>query len=148
MMKTQKFILLVFVFVLFCSGSCEREEWQRFIIQNNSDMEIIVVFNVHNSIDYPQCIINRTKMTRMEYQNFIYDNRIVPHSNRDFGRRFRITLNELQESVIDTLYVGAFYRIDIDTMSCEEFKQKYPLKKEWILTLADMEAVNWTLVYP
>jgi hypothetical protein len=32
-------------------------------------------------------------------------------------------------------------------MSCEEFKQKYPIKKEWGVTLVDMEARDWTLVY-
>lgn len=47
----------------------------------------------------------------------------------------------------DTLYIGVFCRKDIDTMSCEEFKQKFPLKKEWKVTLADMQACDWTLVY-
>ena len=47
----------------------------------------------------------------------------------------------------DTMYLGVFNRIDIDTMSCEEFEKTFPLKKEWKVTLADMEACDWTLVY-
>ena len=36
----------------------------------------------------------------------------------------------------------------MNSMPCEEFKRKIPLKHEWRVTLKDMVANNWTLVYP
>ena len=134
--------------MLFCSGSCENKEFQRFVIQNNSDMEIVVFWGTWRSMEVPRCFIDRETMTRPEVRDIIQQNRIAPHSSRDFGRRFGTILNNLQIGYLDTLYVGAFYRIDMDTMSCAEFEQKYPLKKEWRVTSADMDEFGWTLVYP
>ncbi|MDR3340799.1 MAG: hypothetical protein LBT25_12055 [Candidatus Symbiothrix sp.] len=51
-------------------------------------------------------------------------------------------------NVYGTLYIGVVYRIDMDTMSCEEFKEKYPIKKIWKLTKADAESANWMVTYP
>ena len=56
-------------------------------------------------------------------------------------------VNTLQTNPNFMWSLGVFNRIDIDTMSCEEFEQKFPLKKEWKVTLADMQACDWTLVY-
>jgi hypothetical protein len=84
--------------------------------------------------------------TTSEYKDLIRSNMVSPYSNKNFeGRR-------LGEDIInrpnDTLYIGVFNRIDMDNMSCDEFKHKYPLQHEWKVTLADMEACDWTLVYP
>jgi hypothetical protein len=143
-MKKYKFILLTFVFTLFVNGSCEHQENQRFIVQNDSDKEIIVINSMYRSIAQDtSCFIRN--MAKFEYEDFIYYRMIKPHSNKNFERIM------WGESVIsrpnDTLYLGVFYRADIDAMSCEEFKQEFPLKKEWKVTLSDMQAADWTLVY-
>lgn len=36
---------------------------------------------------------------------------------------------------------------DVIDMSYDEFDQKFPLKKTWVLSLEDLEARNWTFVY-
>ena len=127
-----------------CCSSCERDEGQYFIIQNNSDKEIVIINSNHSVAQDTSCFIQN--MTKREYQDFIYYRMIPPHSNKNFERIM------WSESLISrpnaTLHIGVFCRKDVDAMSCEEFKQEYPLKHEWKLTLADMEACNWTLVYP
>jgi hypothetical protein len=139
-MKKYNVILLLFIFTLFCSGSCE-DNAQRFIIQNSSEQEIIVIYSMHRLC--PSCFITG-KETKVEYEEFIYYRAVKPHSYKNFT----VLGSYMSENKYDTCFIHAFNRIDMDTMSCEEFKQKYPLKKEWKVTLADMEACNWTLVYP
>ena len=141
-----KSIIFVFIVPIFCFGNCRNEEEQRqsLIIRNNSDKEIIIINSFRSVVQDTSCFIQN--MTKMEYQDFIYYRMIPPHSNKNFERA------RWGESMIshpnDTLYIGVFYRTDIDEMSCEEFEQAFPLKKEWKVTVADMEEDNWTLVYP
>jgi hypothetical protein len=142
-MKAYKYIVLMFVLPLFANGSCEHNENQRFIIRNNSDKEIVIINSYRSVAQDTSCFIQN--MTKREYQDFIYYRMIPPHSNKNFERIM------WGESLIsrpnDTLYIGVFYRTDIDAMSCEEFEQEFPLKKEWKVTLSDMQAADWTLVY-
>ncbi|GHS89448.1 hypothetical protein FACS1894201_10820 [Bacteroidia bacterium] len=150
-MKTYKFILLIFISVLFCSGSsCERQEYQYYItIKNNSDKEIICLGMICNpTISDRTSIAQDTMCLKRQgraYRNFIRDKMIKPYSSKKDGAD--LTVKHLQTYPVLVWYIGVFNRIDIDTMSCEEFEQKYPLKQEWKVTLADMEACDWTLVY-
>ena len=142
-MKPYKYIPFILFFALFVNGSCEYKEGHRFIIQNNSDLEIISIFDMYYSISQrPVCV---KPDTRIEYGDFIYHSAIKPYSSKNFERTR--AAEYLMSHTTDTIYIGVFNRIDIDTMSCEEFKEKYPLKKEWKVTLADMQACDWTLVY-
>lgn len=146
-MKKYNFLLLVFIFTMFINGSCENQDGHRFIIQNNSEQEIIILtanFSMvsanHNYT--PMCL---KPMTDSEYNDLIFYNMIKPHSNKNFERqRFG---DNLINNPNDTLYICIFNRIDIDTMTCAEFDQKFPLKREWKITLTDMEVCDWTLVY-
>jgi hypothetical protein len=138
-MKRYNFILLSFVFTLFCSGSCEDKEGQRFTIQNNSEQEIYVIYS--NRRLYPMCYIGN--LTKREYENLMYYRAINPHSNKNFTALRDLMLEYPQ----DTAFIHIFNRVDMD-MSCKEFEQKYPLKKEWKVTSTDMEACNWILEYP
>lgn len=139
-----KNILMLFITVLFCNGSCESKEGQSFVIQNNSEKEIIIVWSFYLPIPNDSMCIK--PKTNIEYEELIHSSMVEPHSSRDFER------NRVGEEMIshpdDTLYIGVFNLIDIDTMSCEEFELEFPIKHEWKVTLADMEACNWTLVYP
>jgi hypothetical protein len=141
-MKKCKFILLLFVFVLFYNGSCKYKEGQHFIIQNNSEQEIIII---NADFPIPRESICLKSGAKFEYEDLIRDRMIKPNSSKNFER---VRWGEFMLSrPNDTLYIGVFYRTDIDKMSCEEFEQAFPLKKEWKVTLSDMEACDWTLVY-
>ena len=142
-MKPYKYIPFILFFALFVNGRCEYKEGHRFIIQNNSDLEIISIFDMYYSISQrPVCV---KPDTRIEYGDFIYHSAIKPYSSKNFERTR--AAEDLMSHTTDTIYIGVFNRIDIDTMSCEEFKEKYPLKKEWKVTLADMQASDWTIEY-
>jgi hypothetical protein len=143
MKKYNIIILLLFVCILLGSGSCENREGQYYItIQNNSDKEVIFMGSTHSSVTQDTQCIKPT--TNFEYVDFIYSNTIKPFSSK---KKEIDRLVEHMQTYNLTWSLGIFNRIDMDTMSCEEFKQKYPLKKEWQATLADMEACSWTLVY-
>jgi len=141
-MNKYKFIIPLLIFALFYNGSCEREEEHRFVIQNNSDAEIFPVFDMYYSIAQRPCCLKPTIESERRQYN---DLKIKPYSSKNFeGNGFA---EHIMSKPNDTMYIGIFNCADIDTMSCDEFKQKYPLKKEWKVTLADMEACDWTLVY-
>ena len=84
-------------------------------------------------------------LTKMEYEDFMYDFMISPHSSKKIG------IDGVIESMKDdpgrSYSLGVFNRTDLDTMSCERFKQIYPLKKEWVLNLDELLSGNLTLVY-
>ena len=144
-MKPSTYILLTFVLALFVNSKCEYQEGQRLIIRNNSEQEIIIVYSWVREIPRELGCLSPTTMAPFEYRNLINNMMIKPHSSRNF-ERIRLGDNVIS-SPNDTLYIGVFYRADIDAMSCEEFEQVFPLKKEWKVTLVDMQAADWNLVY-
>jgi len=142
-MKRYNFICLLFSIILFCNvSSCDRNEKNQcfFTIQNNSDKEIIFLFaTAHSVSQHPPC-----NHQGREYSAFIYDKMIKPNSSKKRGIDFVIKLMQTNPDVV--LSVGIYYRIDMDTMSCEEMDQKKPIKKEWSITLSDLEACDFDLV--
>ena len=144
-MKKYHSIFLLFAFILFCNASCEEKEKQSLIIQNNSEMEIIVQQLRFKNSDYPGCLSlkNLRSISKREYENIIYYKSIKPQSSKNMENIAATIL----DNPIDTIYIWIFNRIDLDTMSCDEYEKNFPLKKEWKVTVADMEACDWYLVY-
>ena len=143
-MKKYNFILLVLIFVFFCSGSCkEKVDKYTIIIRNNSNKEIIFLWSLHSSVaQKPTCLTGGTKR---EYENLIESFMIRPYSNKKEGIDLFVESMQTYPNVV--LSIGIFYREDIDAMSCEEFVQVYPLKKEWQVTLSDiLNAPDYNLV--
>ncbi|NDW19888.1 hypothetical protein D0T53_13395 [Dysgonomonas sp. 216] len=135
-MKTK--LILIMVFALFFCGKCDDDDDQSFIIYNNSDKEIIISYGYFTSYNLPSCINYKGE----EYDRFIRNNAIKPHSNKNMKNIAKVINPQ------DTLYIEVFNRIDMDTMSCEEFKDKLPIKKTWLFTKKEAEATNWTVTYP
>jgi len=127
-----------------CSNIKHHDAGQRFIIHNNSDKQIVILLSENNSMEHKDkfCI---QQLTSLEYGAFMHHYMIEPNSYKNLERR------GIGERVLkrpnDILSISIFNRIDMDTMSCEEFKHEFPLKHEWKVTLADMEACDWTLIY-
>ncbi len=145
-MNKYAFILLLSILTLIHSASCERKTDKFSItIVNHSDKEIIFIGSVYSSVAQDTGCIKPT--TRLEYGDFIYSNMIKPYSSKKIGIDGLVEHMQTYPDIIKWWSLGIFNRIDMDTMSCEEFEEKYPLKKEWKVTLADMQACDWTLVY-
>lgn len=143
-MKSYRYMILIFFSALFCNGSCEHSAvGHPFILRNNSNKAIVVQFATDSPISQvPSCM---KPATSSEYEKMIHQKVVFSNTEKNFER------NRLGEYMVsrpnDTLYIGVFHLTDIDTMSCEEFEQEFPLKKEWKVTLAEMQATDWTLVY-
>jgi len=144
-MKKYNFILLLFTFMIFfCGSSCDRKKENKYFItiRNNSDKEIIFdSATAHSIAKNPSCF----KLGGREYSDFINDRKIKPYSSKKWGIDLTIEFMQTYPN-IKAYSIGIFYRTDIETMTCEEFRQKYPIKKEWNVTLADFEACNFDLV--
>ena len=129
----------IVVFLIFVCGSCEESHEQSLIILNNSDKTVILTLATFQG--EPYCFKPENKW---EYYNLLSSSAIVAHSKIDL--KYRLSGRFLSGQ--DTLFIQVFDRIDMDTMSCEQFKQSYPIKKQWKLTKSEAELSNWVLTYP
>jgi hypothetical protein len=132
-------IYSIVTFLIFVCGSCEEDHDQSLIILNNSDKT--VVLSLSRFQGEPECFKPENKW---EYDNFLRNNAIGSHSKIDLKGRLSSGFLSGQ----DTLFIQIFDRIDMDTMSCEQFEQSYPIKKQWKLTKSEAELSNWVLTYP
>ena len=134
--------VLTFIVLLFLY-SCESNN--DFLILNNSDDEIIVVNDDKSFVkNKPLFMHSETWRYKEQYDfEFLKYVRIHAHSSDD-----RFSYRALFYEGIDTLCIAVFNLLDCDTLSFEEFKQKYPIKHEFKVTLQDMIDREWTLVYP
>lgn len=81
----------------------------------------------------------------MEYKQFLNHNLIAPNSS--IMREMDSTVGYMRQYPELSLYIGIFYRVDMDTMSCDDFTRIFPLKKAWTLSVEELEA-GCTLIYP
>ena len=131
MKKYIKYILL-----LFCFFSCEKEKEEQYklYIINNSSETIVSAYSGAYRDDY--CIKIEAWEPPLKG--------VAPKTTSYEKGKGGYIANRLQ----DTTYISIFNKMDVDTMSCEEFIRKHPIKKLFAVTKAGMEEMNWTLVYP
>ena len=137
MRMTFVYFIVILVLQSLSFTSCEERGEPSLFIKNNSDESIVIAaYNGYIYEQEPYCI---KPVTSFEYRDFIRDYCIEPNSTKgfDFNREFNYIL-----------HIDIFSRADMDTLSCEEFKERKPIKKRWDVTQEELEAMNWTLVYP
>lgn len=142
-MKAYKtYLVFLFVLPLFINNNCKHnEEHPSFVIKNESDKEIVVQFSLYGPIGQDTCCMK--PQTTYEYSELMHSKVVSPNSEKCFEEMAELMIHH----PADTLYIGAFYLDDIDTMSCEEFEQLFPIQKEWKITLSQLEELDWTLNY-
>ena len=136
-----KKISIILIIKVLCLISCTPQ--QRFTIVNDSEEEIMVVRHGRRSILRDSIFIHPDYTAKDEYKEILRDTRIKPHSSRAIEH-----WGNWMYKYPDTTFFGVFNIIDLDTMSLEEFKSKFPIKHEFKVTLQDMIDRDWTLVYP
>lgn len=143
-MKTYKMCrLLLFVMPLFICGNCKHEEeGPSFIVKNESDKAIVIQFSFYEPISQDTCCMKPG--SSYEHSTLVHSKVVSPYSEKHFEEIGELMINSHQT---DTLYIGAFYLDDIDSMSCEEFEQLFPIKKEWKTTSTQMEEIGWVLKF-
>lgn len=138
----KRLFFLLFIIAMLVLVNCSEHQSLEFV--NNSEETILVVHNNKSVIKNPIYDIHPEENTKSEYNEMLNFHAIKPHSNKNidyWGDYIRDTPN-------DTMYLGIFFVIDLDTMSLEEFKTKYPIRYEFKVTLQDMIDRDWTLIYP
>lgn len=135
-----KKISIILIIKVLCLISCTPQ--QRFTIVNNSEEEVMVVRD-SRSILRDSIFRHPDNTAKSEYKEILRDTRIKPHSSRSIEY-----WGKWMYDYPDTTFFGIFNIIDLDTMSLEEFKSKFPIKHEFKVTLQDMIDRDWTLIYP
>jgi hypothetical protein len=139
-----KNVIIIFAITIFCFGTCRNEEeGQSLIVHNNSSKDVVpscAFFPLMDKTPAPTCIELGTKVKRATLDRV----QIPANSSKKINGAATVLIERPQ----DTLYIYLYNRIDVDKMSCEEFKQKNPIQKRWAITKTDAEAMNWTLEYP
>ncbi len=137
----KKYCLFLFLLLLINSSCKHNEEHPSFVIKNGSDKEIVVQFSLYGPISQDTCCMKPP--TTYEYSELRRSRVVLPNSEKCFEEIAEL----MTQHPADALYVGVFYLEDIDTMSCEEFEQLFPIRKEWETTLSQLEENQWTLHY-
>ena len=139
MYKCLYFLLII---TALCLSSCTPH--QRFVVVNNSDEEIMMLQNWFSFLKDTIFIVHPEETPTYLYKEYLRDTRIKPHSSRNIENWGDWMYDDSE----DTTYIAVFNIIDLDTMSLEEFKSKFPIKHEFKVTLQDMIDRDWTLIYP
>ncbi len=137
----KKYCLFLFLLLLINSSCKHKEELHSFVIKNGSDKEIVVQFSLYGPISQDTCCMKPP--TTYEYSELKRSRAVLPNSEKCFEEIAEL----MTQHPAETLYIGVFYLEDIDTMSCEEFEQLFPIRKEWETTLSQLEENQWTLHY-
>lgn len=141
--------LLLLIPIIICVGSCEGHEKHKdkynLTIVNNSDT-VIAFMKAFNLSFTSDTICIKPGNTRMEHKKFIDYNSIAPHSSKILGVDSSIDYWK-RSPHFSRFSIGIFYLDDVLTLSCEDFIRCYPLKREWVLSVEDLEAGR-TLTYP
>lgn len=135
-------IVIALIFPLFCFGACRNDDLQKqiLIIYNNSNESIVPAFSYTPMDSINICIKPTDKFERVALE----DATITANSSKKHENVVSMLTNNIQ----DTLYIYIYNRIDIDSLSCEDFNKRRPIQKSWVLTKTDAEALNWKLIYP
>ena len=142
-MKAYKtYLVLLFALPLIICVNCKHnEEKPSFVIKNELDKEIVIQFSLLGPIIQDTCCMKPS--TSFEYSELIHSRVVFSKNEKSFEGIWELMNNHPN----DTLYIGVFYLDDIVSMSCEEFEQLFPIKKEWKETLSQMEDIDWFLEY-
>lgn len=121
-------------FSLFLFVGCHDYQEIPFAIRNNSEGDIIVRLSTFQIP--PECF---KPFSPENYKRYIIGHAISPNTSRTF---------QALTEPLDTLFVEVYHRADFDTLDCETFVQRYPIKRLWLVTHAKLDSVNWILAYP
>lgn len=141
-----KMVLSLFLLVMFFVSSCgENENVDAFKIVNNTDDDILFFYDKDSHYKYKVIGGPLEGGTTWEYKQLLRNACISAHSYKYFDYMKPMFYRAFES---DTLYIAIFNMLDYDTLSRDEFKSKYPIKYEYMVTLQDMIDRDWTLFYP
>ena len=122
-------------------------------IVNNSDDEIFVFHSRLSFYDNPAYAPTKESYAfskRREYNDFLEDKLVLPHSYKYYNELRDIFIGSLAMRGDSVWHMAVVNRLDFDTLSDEEFKSKLNkvIQYEYMVTPQYMINHDWTLVYP
>ena len=128
-------VVYLFLFTIIAFGGCKFGEIPCYTIVNNSNVDIALrraMFPME-----PRCMKPKIKS---EYDLFVRVSVVKAHSTNYYDRT--------SYSPHEILHIHAFERRDVDEMDCEEFVRVYPVKKSWVISISELDSLDWKLEYP
>lgn len=140
-----KSILPIFIILSLFFISCfdDSKDSDSFKIVNDSDDDIVFFYDKVSH--YSHKVIRPIRETSSEYKNLLRNGCIPAHSYKHFDYMKKMVYRTFES---DTLFIAVFNLLDYDTLSTEEFDNKYPIKHEYQVTLQDLIDCDWTLFFP
>lgn len=140
-----KSILPIFIILNLFFISCfdDSKDSDSFKIVNDSDDDIVFFYDKESL--YSHKVIRPIRETSSEYKNLLRNGCIPAHSYKQFDYMKKMVYRTFES---DTLFIAVFNLLDYDTLSTEEFDNKYPIKHEYQVTLQDLIDCDWTLFFP
>ena len=135
------FFRIALLITILCLSDCKSH--QRFVVVNNSEWEIMMLRSRYSLLKDTTFIVHPETTPEDLYKEILMETRVKPNTSRSIDY-----WGDWMHDYPDTTFFGVFNIIDLDTMSLEEFKSKFPIKHEFKVTLQDMIDRDWTLVYP
>ena len=140
-MKKISLYVLILISVVQCRK--ESEDCHFFItIQNYSSQEIVFGFSGF-PLDASMCTINN----KIEVINPNESHEYRPYPHPDCIER-AINSSGSGGILINDLYIIDPSNFTTDIIPCEEFEQRNTILRTYILTLEDLERLNYTINYP
>ena len=133
--------IVLSLFFISCFDDSKDSDSFKFV--NNSDDDIMFVYGKVSH--YTRKMIRPYRETSSEYNNLLRNGCIPAHSYKHFDYMKKMVYEAFES---DTLFIAVFNLLDYDTLSTEEFDNKYPIKHEYQVTLQDLIDCDWTLVFP
>ncbi len=129
-MNTIKFfpVILVCLILQACPNQYSEEPDLKFIIKNNTDKNIFFYANTVDTLVCPK--------------NFIQDNLTLIKNNKSFSTDFWSILFESKQ-----LNILIYKQSTLDSYSWKEIQDANLFDKRYVLTLDELKAMNYIVVY-
>ena len=140
----KKTIIYLLIILGFIQCRKESDDCHFFVtIKNNSDKEIIFFTSAEISyLNTESCKINEPNI---KYITSSEETRYQPYPYPDCIER-AIIID--RDTLISNLYIVDINKYTTETFPCSEFKERNKILRTYVLTLEDLERMDYTINYP
>ena len=141
-MKKISLYVLILITVVQCRK--ESEDCHFFItVKNNSDKEIIFLSSADISyLNNEICNINGSNIKKIQ------SGKNIKYQPYHFSECIENVVKVNDNNLLSYLHIIDAHNYSISNFPCEEFEERNTILRTYILTLEDLERLNYTINYP